>query len=229
MTPPAWTDDELVAAIREFAEANGLPGPAPVAAADELEAFTGYPLPPLLRRLYCEGANGGFGTFGGRPRERHRVTGGAVSLTWAGTCFSGEVSLLSVYDGYTAQASGEPPNTYPRSMLPLVTTGGIVWWCVDLSTPEGTMFGHHWWACEQHWMVPQNLTLAEWLTDWLRGNEPIPAVSPVPGCCAPLTSETGRQPARLPTTAHRAWPRGSRGSILLGILRRIAGWVAGTP
>ncbi|MFF7635796.1 hypothetical protein ACFZB9_21990 [Kitasatospora sp. NPDC008050] len=61
MTAPARTDDEIVAGIREFARANRLPRPAPAKAADAFEALTGFPMQPLLRRIYCEAANGGFG------------------------------------------------------------------------------------------------------------------------------------------------------------------------
>ena len=56
-----WTDDEIVTRIREYAMEKQLPPPAPAEAADMLEAAVGYPLPLLLRRLYCEVANGGFG------------------------------------------------------------------------------------------------------------------------------------------------------------------------
>ncbi|WP_182907445.1 hypothetical protein [Microbispora sp. H13382] len=52
------TEDELVEAIRAI---PGLLPPASPEAVDEVEQVIGHPLPPLLRRLYLEAANGGFG------------------------------------------------------------------------------------------------------------------------------------------------------------------------
>lgn len=52
------TDDELVEAIRAI---PGLLPPASPEAVDEVEQVIGHSLPPLLRRLYLEAANGGFG------------------------------------------------------------------------------------------------------------------------------------------------------------------------
>ncbi|MGH4031337.1 hypothetical protein ACQB60_20655 [Actinomycetota bacterium Odt1-20B] len=55
------TDDEVVEELRERARALSLPAPATEAAVTEAELVIGFPLPPLLRRLYLEVANGGFG------------------------------------------------------------------------------------------------------------------------------------------------------------------------
>ena len=52
------TDDEGVEALRTVAQAGTLPPPAPPEAVVEAEKVIGFPLPPLLRRLYTEVANG---------------------------------------------------------------------------------------------------------------------------------------------------------------------------
>lgn len=180
MTAPAWTDDEILAKIRDFAEANGLPRPAPAKAADEFEALTGYPMQPLLRRIYCEAADGGFGPYGG-GRPGRRVPCGVVSLTDTKRRFSNETSLMSLYREWVSQPSGEQ-EYYPRHVLPLATLGGVIWWCIDLSSREGRMWGGDENACDRHWLAPQNLTLAQWLTDWLRGDHTVPTIPPVRGC-----------------------------------------------
>ncbi|WP_033823893.1 hypothetical protein [Kitasatospora sp. MBT63] len=181
MTAPAWTDDEIVAEIREIARADRLPPPAPAEAADAFEALTGFPMAPLLRRIYCEAANGGFGPGGGGGPGYRRVEGGVVSLTASKRRFSNESSLLHLYREWTSQPSAEQ-QYYPRHVLPLVTLGGVIWWCIDLSSPQGSMWGADENACDHHWLAPQNLTLAQWLTDWLRGDPALPVIPPVPGC-----------------------------------------------
>src|ERR1700752_763229 len=108
MTNPAtWTDDEIIAQIRSFAEANELPAPASAEAADEFEAAVGYPLPRLLRRIYCEVANGGFG-----------VRGDVVSLVESGTWhfFSDVESLTWLHRGWPSEYEG----IHPTHVVPLV-------------------------------------------------------------------------------------------------------------
>lgn len=107
----AWTDDEIVARIREFADRNELPPPAPVEAADEFEATVGCPMPPLLRRIYCEVANGGFG-----------VDSGIVSLTDTGKWYSDERSLLLLYREVSSPHPDDEVDRPPH-VLPLVTLG----------------------------------------------------------------------------------------------------------
>ncbi|MFE0458563.1 hypothetical protein ACFW1A_04780 [Kitasatospora sp. NPDC058965] len=105
-------DGEIVARIREFADSNQLPPPASAEAADEFEAAVGCPIPLLLRTIYCEVANGGFG-----------IDSGIVSLTDTGKWYSDEESLLSLY-----RAVSTPPPDYevnrPRHVVPLVTLDG---------------------------------------------------------------------------------------------------------
>ncbi|RKE22093.1 hypothetical protein BX266_5515 [Streptomyces sp. TLI_171] len=168
--PAAWTDDEIIARIREFAEQNELPPPAPSAAADKFEAVSGQPMPPLLRSIYCEVADGGFG-----------VDGNVVSLTDNGRWYSDEESLLDVYRHWS-----QPPeewDIYPYHVVPLVTLGCAIWWHIDLRSPHGQMWG---WdpnaRCRRHQLFPERFTLAEWLTDWLRGNRTFPSPPEVTDC-----------------------------------------------
>lgn len=163
----ALSDDAIVDKVRAYAEARRLPRPAPVEAAAELEAAVGYPMPPLLRRLYCEVANGGFGVDG------------VVSLSDSGRWFSEEESLLSVHREWSAPGGA----LYPDHILPIMTMGCAIWWCVDLSTVEGRMWG---WdpnrGCERHYLFREKFTLAAWLTDWLDGHRTFPVPREMPEC-----------------------------------------------
>lgn len=165
-------EDEIVERVRAYARAHELPPPAPPQAAAELEAIVGYPIPPLLRRLYLEVANGGFGP-----------DGSILSLTDTGKGYSGEESLLQLARDWSPTSEPEIPQ--PLHVPPLMTLGCAIWWHVDFSTPEGRMWG---WdpntRCERHCFFIERFTLAQWLADWLEGNRtfPNPPVADCPGC-----------------------------------------------
>ena len=70
------TDEEILAAIKarvragrprddDAGERSGVPAPARPGQVEEAERIIGFPVPPLLRRLYLEVANGGVGPGGG--------------------------------------------------------------------------------------------------------------------------------------------------------------------
>ncbi|MEU9339463.1 hypothetical protein AB0D49_41045 [Streptomyces sp. NPDC048290] len=87
------TDDEIIYRLREQDAAGELPPPASPEAVAELEAVVGHPMPPLLRRIYLEVADGGFGRWGGggfvphgydlQLQRQRSVAGGVLGL--AGT------------------------------------------------------------------------------------------------------------------------------------------------
>ena len=58
-TNVAMTDDEIIHGIREQDVAGELPKPVPPEAVAELEAVVGHPMPPLLKRIHLEVADGG--------------------------------------------------------------------------------------------------------------------------------------------------------------------------
>ncbi|MGA5822317.1 hypothetical protein ACPC54_31160 [Kitasatospora sp. NPDC094028] len=156
------TDDEIIDRIRERTRPGTLP--APPEAVAELEAAVGHRMPPLLRRIYLDIADGGFGR-----RD------GALSLTE----FRDEPRMVETYldwrEGY-----GE---NYPVSVVPLLTWGCAIWSLVDFSTPAGRMWG---WdphgTCLPHSLFPERFTLADRLTGWLDGREDFPD-TPVPTGC----------------------------------------------
>ncbi|MFD8649122.1 SMI1/KNR4 family protein [Streptomyces mirabilis] len=163
------SEDEIIERVQAFAQTHRLPPPASEEAVVELEAIVGWPMPTLLRRLYLEVANGGFG-----PSSR------VMSLTHTGQWFSDEESLLQFM---RAAAAHTDPSDPPRHTVPLMTLGCAVWWFVDFSTPDGRMWG---WEpnarCEQHRLFPERFTLAQWLTDWLDGNRAFPEPPPLTDC-----------------------------------------------
>lgn len=144
--------------------------PAPVALPEtvlELEEAIGCSLPPLLRRLFLEVANGGFG-----PRQ-----GGILGVRGHGlTCHRDWEDLLHVYRAFQ---SGPGPHV-PRDMLWLYDWGCAIWSLVECSRPEGQM-----WVWDPNGaenpspansLFGQAMTLTEWLTAWLQGRLDLPRI-----------------------------------------------------
>ena len=134
--------------------------PAPAVVVEEAERVIGCRLPPLLRRLYLEVGNGGFGpgsgifglTDGHRDDDR-----GWTALDWY------------------RQAHGTPSSYWsflPASLLPLCLWGCAIYSLTDCADPEGPMWG---WDPNpgpdgMEALFKQPLTLAQWLDRWVSGN-----------------------------------------------------------
>jgi hypothetical protein len=160
MDDPLVTEEELFEAIRARVDAKqptDMPetdrvGRASREALDAAERIIGYPLPPLLRRLYSEVANGGFGPFGGVEGVDGGYTSGAGMLV-----------------DYLAWRDAEIPEDvdFPE------WTAGVVWFCdlgcamwalLDCRSPEGTMM-----FSDEGTLYRLDLSLAQWFELWLSG------------------------------------------------------------
>ncbi|MFD0598511.1 SMI1/KNR4 family protein [Catellatospora coxensis] len=106
---PAWDGPARVATQAEIAEA---------------EHVIGFPVPPLLRRIYLEVANGGFGPW-------DSVIGVGESA-WT----SDALDIVELYQGFSTRPEGHPPG-----MVPVYDVGCAMWWLVDFSDPAGPMWG----------------------------------------------------------------------------------------
>ncbi|MEV5172160.1 SMI1/KNR4 family protein [Streptomyces flaveolus] len=139
------TDDEVVEALRIVARAGTLPPPATPEAVVAAEEVIGFPLPPLLRRLYVEVANGGFGPDEGVLG----VSGGAAQGNFA--------DIAELY-----QDGPDPSGRIPAGLVLIYDWGCAIWSLVDFRDPAGAMWCSHEGEC---W--PQGVNLAEWLTGTL--------------------------------------------------------------
>jgi hypothetical protein len=155
------TDDEVLAAVEARVQTGRptdlpdrlfIPPPAPAEALAEAERIIGYPLPPLLRRLYTGVANGGFGPFGGIEGLRDGYT-------------SDGPGMLEIYLQYDEpDPDPEAPPSPPHGVLLFCDHGCAMWSMLDCRHPEGQMW---WWdQGERH---KCDLTLREWLSMWLEG------------------------------------------------------------
>jgi hypothetical protein len=126
--------------------------PASPAAVAEAEALAGIPLPPLLRRLYLEIGNGGFG-----PGY------GIVGLRDGFAVHPGETALDSL------QRRGEWPAGGPAVPMLLCAWGCGITSTVDLA--DGQIWGSDPNPApgDVDYSFPQHLTVTDWFARWLEG------------------------------------------------------------
>ena len=128
--------------------------PASEEAVEEAERVLGLPFPPLLRRLYLEVGNGGFG-----PGY------GLLELS-----YNSKYTGLSMYRQAREDASAGM-SSFPPSLLPVCTWGCGIYSFIDCSSPDGMMWGYDPnpgpWDVEA--IYPQSLSLAAWLDRWVKG------------------------------------------------------------
>ncbi|MGW0422766.1 SMI1/KNR4 family protein [Streptomyces sp. NPDC003015] len=147
------TDDELVLAVRTHVADRELPGPSAAEDVTAFERVVGHPMPELLKRMYLEVANGGFGPWR------------AVSLTETDDWFSDCADITEAYHAFVA-----PDDVLPPGLVPLMDRGCGMWALIDFRTADGQMWD---WdpngCCIGHAPAPLGQSLAQWLTAWLHG------------------------------------------------------------
>jgi hypothetical protein len=141
--------------------------PATEAQLDATEARLHFPLPPLLRALYAQVGNGGFGpgygiigAIGGAPHA-----GGWYDNIVGG--YTTNQHFVDLADVPAARVRGErfelPPGTWPKYLLPL-----CYWGCNTehaISAQTGEVFAVVDGCCFANWAP----SLDDWLEAWLAG------------------------------------------------------------
>jgi hypothetical protein len=100
--------------------------PATEASIEEAEAGLGFSLPPLLRRIYLEVGNGGFGPSDGLIG----VSGGAVT-------YAHHYDIVEWYNEVHQTFPEASWWTWPKHLVPLIDVGCNIMLCVDCSDPLG--------------------------------------------------------------------------------------------
>lgn len=153
--------------------------PAAPAVVDAAEATLGFALSPLLREVYCQVANGGFGPGYGI----YGLHGGYLRRDPHGQ----DVPPETLVDVYLACAPIGPSLTdshhdfthnealplrsktghmrqWPRELVEICTWGDDLYSCIDCSDPHFPVFLH---IAYDEAIAPQRPTFAGWLQDWL--------------------------------------------------------------
>ncbi|MFE2086140.1 SMI1/KNR4 family protein [Streptomyces sp. NPDC059460] len=152
------TDDELFEAVRARVKAGRptdstatltTPEPASLDTVEDAERTIGFPLPPLVRRLYLEIADGGVGPSRGISPLNDE-----------------ELAMANSYLDYlNAELAPEDPPAPPPGVLFFCDFGGITWALLDCRHPEGQMW---WW--DQGDRHKLDLTFPQWMQAWLDGH-----------------------------------------------------------
>jgi hypothetical protein len=137
--------------------------PATPAEVDAAEAALGFAIPPLLRRLYTEVGNGGFGPdYGleGVPRIPP---------------VPGRADIVVLYEMYNSEPPPDDPgHVWPRGWVPLISGGCLYMECVDFLTPPHPVRRYDgnagkWGRPIDEWFTPVAPSLEARLQAWLAG------------------------------------------------------------
>ena len=158
-------DDELMAEAERIQDAmdrprdRPLPAPATPAALDAAEVAMSVTLPPLLRRLYGEVANGGFGPGSG-----------LIGVRGGWTDDEGR-SMEQLHEMLAEGDPDEPSWSWPVGLVPLLDQSPS-WVCVDTTHGEGKVvrfdseeIEYGGWAASFTAVAP---SLNAWLSEWVK-------------------------------------------------------------
>lgn len=131
---------------------------------EELEHEFGFRFPTLVRRLYTEVADGGYGPSWGINRLRQPPN---VPIDPA---YSEMMSIESWYrrDRIHWQG-GQPPEYWPHPFIRFCESGCNIFIGVDCSSDQGTvvMYDPNLSQDERDCLVPVADSVAQWLSNWL--------------------------------------------------------------
>lgn len=138
------SEDQLIADLR----ARVAGSPATETEIQSAEICLGFSLPPLLRRVYSEVADGGFGPGYGIYRVSPEPVAGL-----------GQESILHAYNVLTRDPH------WPAKILPLCDWGCGNWSCLDLRTDQTRVLT----CAEERGFYDTGRDLGSWLLAWLSG------------------------------------------------------------
>lgn len=161
--------DELIERVRRRVRADGCNRrPVPPAELERAEARLGFPLPPTLRAIYLNVADGGFG-----PGY------GLLPLLDAEAGVAGE-SVVELYLSFCLPDPDDSEWHWPQCLLPINDWGCAIRSCVDVASPEESLISFvpgGIGAWQGSWRS-EPLTLQQWLAAWLDGKLRQPEQSP---------------------------------------------------
>lgn len=160
-------DDAIITAIRERV-ASQVPPPATPEDVAGAEATLGFALPPLLKRLYLEVGNGGFGPGFG-----------ILGLPPDGWTDDKRFNLICLWQTNRDLPDDWPAGRWhwPETLLPIAYHGDVAYACLDLSRPGCPVLEYDpsnldwdeddYPLDEEECFEPVADSLAQWLVDWL--------------------------------------------------------------
>jgi len=156
-----WRGSPEHRAAKDRGEVEALPplSPASPQTIADAEGVVGWPLPPLLRRMYLELGDGGFGPGYGllplsTPAPGHR-----------------RETIADLWQAAHRTPGHHPWSTFPEPLLPICHWGCGIYSFVDCSSSDAQM-----WAVDPNGMprdvnvvFHQDKSLPDWLDRWVDG------------------------------------------------------------
>ncbi|MFF1400410.1 SMI1/KNR4 family protein [Streptomyces sp. NPDC058287] len=151
-------EDEIVRRVGELAKTDALPAPASSEVVDEVERRIGFQLPRLLKRLYLEAANGGFGPDDGVLG----LPGGEWNGDWS--------DILHIHEAIQS----DPDEDVPPYFIWAYEWGCGIWSLIDSREPSGPM-----WAWDpndglENALFSLDMNFKDWMSRALAGELELP-------------------------------------------------------
>jgi len=125
----------------------------------ETERQLGFELPLLLRRLYLEAGDGGFGP------------GYGFYGLLEGTDEFPDDSVAGLYRSFRSPDPEDPSWSWPEKLLPLVDWGCAIRSCVDCIDPSLPVIRFDPNSDASAMLRPEGYSLEDWLAAWLEGKD----------------------------------------------------------
>ena len=146
----------------DMAPWSPLPAPATAGELAAAESRLGFPVPPVIRRVYADVANGGFGPGYGLVG----IGGGRAGFRTGARAWFCE-------DEYASMRS-HPQIQWPPQVLPVCDWGCGIYSCIDATHADAPMlrnFGDALCDMPSLAITPMNCTFGEWLQAWVSGDD----------------------------------------------------------
>ena len=136
-------------------------GYAPLSAEDILEAERqlGFPLPPLIRRIYSEVGDGAFGP------------GYGFYGLLEGTDEFPDDTVVGLYQSFRRPDPDDPSWSWPEKLLPLTDWGCAIRSCVDCTDLSLPVLRFDPNSGASRVISPEGYSLENWLQAWLDGKD----------------------------------------------------------
>jgi SMI1 / KNR4 family (SUKH-1) len=153
----------IVHLVRQRAVQQKLRPPVSRCDLDEAERLLGFPLPDLLRELYTEVGDGGFGPSHGflpllKSAPEVKLANGSLPR------------IESAVELYQLFKEGDPENpswSWPDGLLPILDWGCAIRSCADCLTPSLPVIRDE----PDVGRVKESPSLEQWLRSWIDGQD----------------------------------------------------------
>jgi hypothetical protein len=143
--------------------------PAMLAEFARAEQEMGMALPHLMRRLYCEVGNGGWGPgYGFYPLHRKDDKSWGLVECYLDSCSETQADIDEYFPDSEEDADKDKPFLWPKQCVQVVDWGCNMYSTIDIALAECPVYFQDHNQFYGRWAITAD-SLHEWLTSWLDG------------------------------------------------------------